>query len=854
MPILISLDFARIIPKLVIYIQLYGASTQLVDVPNSGGEFMGIKIKLNCCRKVLFSTVGIVMMYLPIQQSFAQLEEIVVTSRRFEESITNAPLAVAVMDWDFLTVNRVNEIQDVLDLTPGAMWTNFVKAQPNLSLRGIPGGTYGNASLESSVQVVYDGVPITKAFMMTMPFYDLARVEIMRGPQGTSFGRNASLGLMHFVSARPSQETSGSIEGTVGERNLLGFNGYYNTALSETVSGRIAFNYNDFEGPLEHRVTGEALEGGVNKSVRASLLYEPTDSFSAYLKAEVIKDDDLTNVFRGPADQSEDNPWTRPPFGNYTDGPDIWTALQDDGRDFTTQRDITVLTAELVWNMDDLAVTWLSGFQEGEHHSAQSILGTPFALRDQLVDNDAQVLSTELRIDNVASGDRLTWIAGVSLLKDEETRFEENIGMPERGDCGGPFRKPGGCPEWHLLQTGDATSTSYGIFAEVGFDITEQLNLTVGGRYTKDTRDMNWSAAGYGEVSGLRGLGAGNGARDCGANAVLDPLGRQGQGPSPAPARVCGSPTNLMGFDISDSNSWDDFSPKVSLNYALNDNNNIYALYSEGFKSGGYQHDARTPEQFALQIEPENVTNYEIGWKGSYDRARFAVTVFSMEQSNSQVGTAVAFGTGSIALFVNSGAIENKGIELEGTFQITDNFTAGGNAAFYNSEFLEGTETGGFIDPETGIRIGGEDISGSQPPGTPESTATLWAAYDWALPGGSSVRLRGDWRYRSTSFFVSGVASQDGLNLTGTGRMYERPELNKLGLDLSWTSADAKLSVSLWGRNLDNEADVTIAGPPIGFIYNRGQPGPLGETVVARPSGFTGRRQIGATVRYNFGG
>ena len=815
---------------------------------------MSIKLKPNLAKRLILSAVGMVLMYLPVQQSFAQLEEIVVTSRRYEESITDAPLAVAVMDTDYLKVNQIDSIQDILELTPGATWGQFAKAQPQLTLRGVSGANFGNASLESAVQVVYDGIPATKAFMMTLPVYDLARVEIMRGPQGTTFGRNATLGLMHFIAARPSQETSGSIEGQVGSLDLFGVNGHYNTALSDTVSGRISFNYRDSGGPTEDALTGDDLTGSENTSIRASLLFEPSDTFSAYVKAEVIKDDELPNVRRGREDGSVGAWLNVGGFGGYSDGPSEWTAQQDNTRDWSVDRDITLLTAELVWAIGDTSITWLSGYQDGEHHSVMDAFGTPFALRDQLVDNDAEILSTELRIDNYASGNRLRWLAGVSFLKDDELRREENIGFPERGNCGGRLiSKPGGCPEWHLIQEGDATTDSLGIFGEITFDITEQLSLAVGGRYTDDSRDLTYEASGWGEVSGIATLGLGNGARDCNANTILDPLGRRGQSPSPATARVCGSSTNRMGYIETVNKSDDNFSGKVTLNYTLNDNNNIYALYSEGFKAGGFQNDARHTGAFGVIIDPETVTNYELGWKGSYDRALFAVTLFSMEQRNTQVGNNVAIGSGNANLLVNAGGIDNTGIELEGTFAITDNFTVGGSAAFYDAEFIEGSTQGGSFNIVTGASTG-ESIAGQEPNNAPDTTAALWASYVWDMASGASVRLRGDWTHRASTWSANGVANRDGLNIAGTAPMYLRPELNKFGLDLSWTSADDNLVVSLWGRNLDNNADHINSGPGIGFIFNNGQAGPLGNLVRSRPVGVTGRRQIGATVRYNFGG
>ena len=813
---------------------------------------MSIYSKPTFGRKVLLSTVGTAMLYLPIQQSFAQLEEIVVTSRRYEESITDAPLAVAVMNADYLSVNQVDSIQDILDLTPGATWGQFAAAQPALTLRGVPGANFGNASLESAVQVVYDGVPATKAFMMTLPVFDLERVEIMRGPQGTTFGRNATLGLMHFVSARPSQETSGSISGEVGSLNLFGVGGHYNTALSDTLSGRIAFNYQDQDGSTNDFNTGEALEGGDNTSIRASLLYQPSDTFSAYVKAEVLKSDELPVVRRGSESVA---PWLNVGgFGGYTDGPDIWTAQQDNSRDWSVERDITLLTAELTWAVGDTSITWLSGYQDGEHHSIQDAFGTPFAIRDQLVDNEAEILSTELRIDNFASGNRLRWLAGVSYLEDTEYRLEENIGFPERGNCGGQFRKPGGCPEWHLFQEGDNDTTSLGIFGEIQFDLTEQLSVSVGGRYTDDSRSIKYQSYGWGDVSGIATLGLGNGARDCNANTVLDPLGRQGQSPSPATSRICGSPTNTMGYTATGDQDKDNFSGKVTLNYALNDNNNIYALYSEGFKAGGFQQDARHIAAFNIFIDPETVTNYEIGWKGSYDRAIFAVTAFQMEQRDTQVGNNIPVGSGNANLLVNAGGIDNTGLEFEGTFAITDNFTVGGSAALYDAEFIEGSTQGGVFNPVTGESTG-ESIAGFQPNNSPDKTAAVWASYVWDMASGASVRLRGDWRHRASTFSQNGARNRAGLNIAGDGLMYERPELNKFGLDVTWTSSDENLSVSLWGRNLDNKADFINAGPGIGFIFNNGAGSTAGlGPVRSRPVGVAGRRQIGATVKYNFGG
>ena len=811
---------------------------------------MSIKLKPNLAKRLILSAVGMAVLYLPVQQSFAQLEEIVVTARRYEESITDAPLAVAVMDNDYLKTNRIDSIQDIMELTPGSTWGQFAKAQPQLTMRGVNAANFGNASLESSVQVVYDGIPAVKAFMMTLPVYDMERVEIMRGPQGTTFGRNATLGLMHFISARPSQEDAGTggVEASVGSLNLFGVNGHYTSAFSDTLSARFAFNYQDTDGAMEDRDTGKALEGSENISVRASILYEPSDTFSAYVKAEIVQDDELAQVRRGTECVT---PWLNAGrFGGYTDDCDPFTAKQDDSREWPVTRDMFFLTAELVWNVGDISITSLSGYQDGQHDSVQDAFGTPFSLRDQTVSNDAEILSTELRIDNFASGDRLRWLAGVSYLTDEERRIELNVGFPNRGHCGGQVRD---CEEFHLFTDAFGETDSLGIFGEVSFDLTEALTLTVGGRYSDDSRDMDFASFGWGEASGLPALGLGNGARDCNANAVLNGQSRNGTGVG----SVCGSATNTMGFAEQVSSGWDNFSTKVSLSWAVSDNSTVYALYSEGYKAGGFQQDARNSAHLLDNIvDSEEAVNYELGWKGSYDRAIFAITYFQQEQTNAQVNNnlpASPTSAANVTLIKNTGGVEAEGIEFEGTFALTDNLTLGGSVGFYDSKFGANSFQGGSFNPVTGL-FTGEDISDTAATNAPDETANIWVAYEWELAGGSSVRLRGDWLHRARVWGQNGARNRDGLNLAGDDFQYLRPELNKFGFDATWTSSDQNLSVSLWGRNLDNNQDFLNFGPGIGFIFNQGQSGELGlGGVRARPAGATGRRQIGATVRYNFG-
>ncbi len=807
------------------------------SVPTRSKQYIGIV------------TAGLVScLLIPSGQALAQgasatLDEITVTSRRYEESISDAPLAVNVLDSEYLKAQGVNTLSDALELTPGATWGHYTMAQPGHTLRGIESYNSGNASLESSVQVVVDGIPLTKAFMMTPPVYDLDRIEVMRGPQGSTFGRNASLGIAHFVTARPSQEYSASVNATVGSRDYYGFGGHINGALSDTVSVRIAANKMQYDGDLEHEDTGESIEGENNWALRASALFEPSDTFSAYLKIEQMVDRGIA-----PARRFESctvPSLTSPPYFNeYTAPCDIWkTAQSSEPRDgFYQNRDMTFATLELMWNRGDLNITSLTGYQRGNHAVINDVFSSPEVIQDQIVTNEANVFSTELRLDNHGSDSSIRWLAGIYLLKDDEYRLEQNIGAPPRGDGAGRITGRGTSD---LTARGWAETSSVGIFGEVAFDIGDRFEVAVGGRYTDETKDYEFTNQCFGRIGACEGLGNFSDGyaeyydptTDCSLPANQDPV-----------AGTCGSAGNPMGIGVAEpldiSRSWDDFSVKVSLSFAMTDNTNLYALYSEAFKSGGFHHDARTAGQFYESVlEPETVENFEIGVKGSYDRFRYAVTAFMMEQKNAQNSALVPLPGGSyITALANFGGIEQQGIEFEGTWLATDRLLIGGNLAFYDGELGSGSVLNGSWDPGCSCFIG-TDVSGT--PTGMENTWVLYAEYTLDLSGGSMLSFRVDNQYRGE---VAPAANRTTVtNLDGTGLAFERPAINNLGANITWASADRGMEVVLWGRNILDDADYGGFGPASSFWFNNG-----GSCPGTSPRNYWGRSRYGVDFRMNF--
>jgi len=780
-------------------------------------------------------TIGGISLLWPGTSALAQgadddagmLDEVVVTSRRYEESIEDAPVAVGVMNEEYLMNNRITRADDLMEVSPGATWESFSKMQPVASMRGVIAPTPGNASSEASIQTVQDNVVITKDSMKYPTIYDMARVEVMRGPQGTAFGRNASVGLIHFVSNRPSQDQSGGqVNLTYGTGDLIELDGFLTGSFTDTISARLAFNYDSYDGDTEDAITGDGLDGLQNTAFRGSLLFEPSDTFSAWFKLEYSEDRDDAPVRSAYYQPGSGLSYSEDPFVGGRDTlegpyPETWYRPNDEfkneissGYDFSTERDIMTAALEMVWDFDNTSLTSITGYLDGDTHSLMDLVGTPNNVSFQEVANDATSFSTELRLDNIASGSSVRWLVGLYYMADEEDRFEQNIFQAD-GARLGPW------VETHMGTLAYNETTSYSVFGEITFDIGDSTTLTYGGRYVDDEKDYLQGVRAWGtnkQIAGVPGVGPGVDGEPPVCNLA-------------GPPAVCGSEADPLGYeDHPVSDSWDDYISKLSLTYAINDNLNIYGLYSEGFKSGTFQPDARNRASADVVVEPETSTNFEIGLKGSGPNYRYAVTAFAMEVEDVQTINLVPVGAGFTGLISNVGRVESLGIELEGTLLIGDNFLVSGTAARIDAEMKDTPDPTGAIDPDTGEVY---SLDGHRPPGAPEYTFTLFGEYTAHLGNGSELLFRADVRSRSDVFNqTSNRFTDPPLRL--------RPQVTNWGARVSWISASDKLMISLWGKNLNQDVDIENFGPP----------SPCCSSFAA---GFRGKRSYGVTGSYSFG-
>jgi len=674
---------------------------------------------------------------------------------------------------DFIADQKIESVEEILQLTPGATFLVFSKAQPEKSLRGFVAPSTGNASAEQSIVTVVDGFSLTKDAFKSPPVFDLERVEVLRGPQGTTFGRNASIGLIHLVTAKPTFDTEAGFNLTAGTDELYEVDGYISGAVSDSLAVRLAINYDEEDGKTSDTITGEGLDGESNFAFRASALWEPTDRFKALLKVEYSEDDDEADVRRavdstiptidGPraSDFAFVGAFANHPNNGLTffDSDDPFETQQSTDREFFFEREIWTATAELSYDItDDITITSITGYQDGEGEGLADVLGTPVNLVFQNVVNDGSIFSEEIRIDNLASSDRFRWLAGAYYLDDNESRFQQNqFYQPDLNNNGATL-----FPQIPSFITDEAENDteSIALFGELYYDLTDQIEVVVGGRWSRDEKDAVISATGSGFIPFLGGL------QPCPRSAPVGP------------------------------------------SYKINDEHTVYALFSQGFKSGGFQNSARTADAAATPFGEETVDNYEIGWKGEVNnQLRFALTGFFQEADGIQTVTLETVGDGFASVTSNLGSVESFGVEGDLTYQVTDNFRVGGSFAAIDAE-LQDTEIVLARDAN-GVPTNVVDLSGERPEVAPRWTGTAYAQYEHELANGNILSVRGDFTGRDSIF--DGNENRD-----TTVRV--RPTTTNFGARIGYEFGDEnQYKVLLWGKNL-NEDTLQL---PVGFALKR---------------------------------
>lgn len=709
-----------------------------------------------------------------LAQQAPTLEEIVVTATRREESLQTIPLAVTAFDSESLRTMGIVDIKGITERTPGFTMGQFNPGQTQLYIRGI-GSNEDGAGGDQSVIVFIDEVYIGRAAGMDVDLFDLERAEVLRGPQGTLFGKNVVGGAVNLITKKPTEEPEFRMEATVGNLNAKTFRGLASGPIADNVFGKISFSSRRRDGYLESRIgdfpeffpsnSAQQLDVedalNVNKdSLRGQLRFTPSDALEVNLTASFASTDlnGQPEHFIGPAGIMYAASAALIP--NYDD--DIYASLYDNPGYHKNDTSAVALRFDYAIN-DDILFTSLTSHREVDAENSDWIGGESDGLNLLLLStpipflvvgtndyiDDSKAFTQEFRLTSTGDGP-LQWVAGLYYLQEKTHRNESVVAGIIASDGAGGFVTVN--PTLPSSDDQNNTTDSYAVFGQATWAFSDSLSLTLGARYTSEEKDI-------------------------------------------VRIGTAGSFSVTEDFFVDTDESWDELTGKASLEWQATDDAFFYLSYSRGFKSGGFQGLSPNGAAAGTPFDPEFADLYELGAKTEWfeRRLRLNAAVFYTDYQDLQIlQLLVPDGETLGSLYTqNASDAEITGLELEFTALPVQGLTIQGSYTFLDTEYQNFAAPPGFTAPG-GVNIGSRD--GNELRNAPENAYNLMVRYDWELASGGGLSLQGEFRHKDKVY-----QDPDVLEIAAV------PAYDVFDARLAYTVPNGNFEFALWGKNLADE-------------------------------------------------
>ena len=675
-------------------------------------------------------------------QAEGQLEEVTVTAQKREQSLQEVPVAVTAFGEDALIENGVADLTDVQKLTPNT--TLQVSRGTNSTLTAYIRGIGQQDPLwgfEPGVGIYVDDIYVARPQGAVMDVFDVERIEVLRGPQGTLYGKNTIGGAVKYVTKKLSGDTEFRIRGGVGSYNQRDLVLSGQTGLSDTAAIGFAVASYQRDGYGENINTGAENYNKDILSGRVSLEFNPSEDLFIRFAADTTQDDSNARfghlMFDAPTGAEM-------PLG------DVYDNRSNMSPDNSVETSGASLSAE--WNVsENVTLKSITATRSGDTETGidfDSIDRPDFDVPAYYKDDQ---FTQEFQVN--WSGDRANLVSGIYYYEGTaEGGFDAVLGM------------------FGITQnvSGAVDTESLAVYANYEYAFTDALNMTLGGRYTRDEKSGDVFKGNY--------LG------------LYSPMFADRYDGTPA----SGTPYAVL-TDYSNSKDWSQFSPKAGLNYQINDDTMVYGSFSSGFKSGGFdmRGDATATPSTVNGYDPETADTFELGIKTQLldDRIRLNAAAFSTDYEDMQV-TVQSFDEASMnftSAVVNAGQSEIRGLELEMLASITDRLTANVVLGYTDADYKEvltyDAAAGGLVN----VADAWENFQYS-----PERTGLGQLSYAMDMAGGELV-LNGSVSYRDSIQIYAAPSALDvgSVTLVDAGATY--------------FSGDGNWQVSLQGKNLNDE-------------------------------------------------
>lgn len=727
-----------------------------------------------------------------------QLEVIHVTAQKRSEDAQKTPISLNVLSSADLKEKGIEKIDDLQYSVPNLHMTE-TGISTQIYIRGI--GTGNNQGFEQSVGQYIDGVHYGRQQLLRMPFLDLERVEVLKGPQSILFGKNSVAGALNLSSAKPTQDLNASIDVSYQpEFGATEINGMVSGGLTETLSARVALRDYQEDGYIENSFKNNDETTRDEQAYRLSLLWEPTEKTNILLKVEhdkfdgdgrqieIIRDD--PNLSTGLAFNQYLGLFGHP--GGITES-ELNFERQADNDEFShNELDNITLTANTMF--DDYTLTSISSlvsYEFTEECDCDYVAAPVFNVD---INEEYEQFSQELRIVSPLS-DTFDWIGGL-YFQHSETEFDDRIKVPANSIL--PLANPSLAPIANTSAGRNYTldSNMWSVFFQGNFHVSDDLTVTAGARYTSEKKD------GHREMN-IRELanstiGSGDIVADPTA-AILYDVGFAIQNEQ--------SPLSPDGHNLTSSRDESSFTPLLNVQYKINNDVMTYISASTGFKAGGF--DARGNNIGSWEFEEEEATSYEYGIKSSLldNTLEVNLAIYRTEYDNLQIsqfdGT-LGFNVG------NAKETLVQGLEVDGRWLVLDSdvgtLTMNYAFAYLDHEFKD-FKNGNCYNrqvPDGDIGPGDVqlcDFTGKSGQYTPKFTTTL--GFDYF----KTISFLGFEYFRANLGFY--YASEQNVH-PNLDPLYDIDAYIKINARIALEAEN--WSIALFGRNLTDEKVLTYAG------------------------------------------
>ncbi|NWG53576.1 MAG: TonB-dependent receptor [Hydrogenophilaceae bacterium] len=674
-------------------------------------------------------------------------EAIVVTARRREESLQDVPLSISVLSGETLDQRGAENITILQETTPNA--TIQVARGSNSTLIGFIRGVGQQDPLwgfEPGVGLYVDDVYIARPQGAVLDIFDVERIEVLRGPQGTLYGRNTIGGAMKYVTRRlDPADPHLTARFNLGSYNQTDVILTGSLPVSETLVVGAAMGLYARDGYGENLFTGAEHYDKDVQAYRVSVEWTPSSDFFFRLSADRVTDD--SNPKHGHREQPNGaDPVYAPPESVYDTnaGSGDFNRVTTEGYSLLGQ-----------WNATDV-VTFksITAYREGATDGTIDFDNTPNPTLDIPAFYRDDQFSQEFQL--LFDGDRVQGVAGFFYLDAHaEGAFDTVLGLANLS----------------IFTSGAVDTESYAVFGDVSFDLTETLALSLGARWTRDERTGTVFRQNF---TGIRTPFFGNAAAIPG----------------------------LLRSDYTNSATFEEVTPRVSLTWEPSDEWTFYASYGRGYKSGGFdmRGDVVLTPNTVNGYQPEFVDAYEIGFHSNLfnGRANISGDIFYSEYQDVQITRQEPTVAGSVASFVdNAAAATIQGAELEGTVYFTDNFNSVFTIGYVDAAFDEYLSNTVVVNPAPPpativVPIDLSDVADIQ--NTPEWTWSLAFNYSIDLGPNGQIMITPSASYRGDSQMFELAAP-----------LIDQEAFTLYNASITWTSDDDRFRIGLHGRNLGDE-------------------------------------------------